>query len=71
MVKGPVKANDIQVQIILSNISVLEDAVNQWLSNAPGDIMVHDIVYQYFGGASSDAGKASVLIVFGKKGKQK
>ncbi len=67
MVKGPVKANDIQVQVILSSISVLEDAVNQWLSNAPADIMVHDIIYQYISGASSESGKASVLIVFGKK----
>ena len=67
MVKGPVKANDIEVRVIVGNISVLEDAVNQWLSNAPGDIMVHDIVCQHIGGASGDSGKASVLIVFGKK----
>ena len=66
MVKGPVKANDIEVRVIVGNISVLEDAVNQWLSNAPGDIMVHDIIYQH-AGASSDSGKASVIIVFGKK----
>ncbi len=67
MVKGPVKANDIQVEIILSNISVLEDAVNEWLSNAPADIMIHDIMYQHSAGASNEPGKASVLILFGKK----
>jgi len=67
MVKGPVKANDIEVRVIVGNISVLEDAVNQWLSNAPGDIMVHDIIYQNIPGASGDSGKASVIIVFGKK----
>ena len=67
MVKGPVKANDIEVRIIVGNIPVLEDAVNQWISNAPGEIMVHDIIYQHASGASSDSGKASVIIVFGKK----
>lgn len=67
MLKGSVKANDIQVQIILSNISVLEDAVNDWLSNAPADIMVHDITYQHSAGVSNEPGKASVIIVFGKK----
>ena len=63
MLKGSVKANDIQVQIIISNLAVLEDAVNQWLSNAPADIMVHDMIYQ----PGSDSVKASVVIIFGKK----
>ncbi len=67
MLKGPVKANDIQVNVIVSNISVLEDAVNQWLSNAPADILIHDILYQPFGSATDASGKASVIIVFGKK----
>ena len=65
MLKGPIKASDIQVQIIVSSVSVLEDAVNQWLTNAPADIVVHDIIYQ----PGSDSGKASVLIIFGKKKK--
>ena len=69
MLKGPTKANDIQVQIISSKVSVLEDAVNQWLSNAPVDIVVHDIVCQHHPSEAGEAAKASVLIVFGKKKK--
>ena len=67
MVRGPVKANDIEVRIIVGNISILEDAVNQWLSNAPADIVIHDILYQHFGGTTDTSGKASVIIVIGKK----
>lgn len=67
MIKSPVKANDIQVNVIISNISVLEDAVNQWLSNAPADILIHDILYQHLGSVADASGKASVIIVFGKK----
>ena len=38
---GPVKAKDVQVHIINGNVSVLEDAVNQWLTNAPADVFIH------------------------------
>ena len=64
---SPVKANDVQVHIIIGNVSVLEDAVNQWLSNAPSDIYVHEILYQHFSSAADASGKASVIILFGKK----
>ena len=67
MLKTPVKAKDIQVQIITSKINVLEDAVNQWLSNAPDDVMVHEIICQHYHGETGDAAKASVIVVFGKK----
>jgi len=67
MVIGPVKAKDVQVHIITGNVSVLEDAVNQWLSNAPADIFIHEVLYQHFSSTSDAPGKASVIILFGKK----
>lgn len=69
MIKVPPKANDVQVKIIVSNIAVLEDAVNQWLTNAPADIAIHEILYQHFdfAAAADSSGKASVIILFGKR----
>lgn len=67
MIRGPVKANDVQVHIIIGTVSVLEDAVNQWLSNAPGDIYIHEVLYQHFSSTADSPGKASVIILFGKK----
>ncbi|MBU2608193.1 MAG: hypothetical protein KKF26_02635 [Chloroflexi bacterium] len=67
MIKIPPKASDVQVKIIVSNIAVLEDAVNQWLTNAPADIAIHEILYQHFAAAADSSGKASVIILFGKR----
>ncbi|MFC2122944.1 hypothetical protein ACFLRP_04580 [Bacteroidota bacterium] len=67
MAKIPPKANDAQVKIIVSNISVLEDAVNQWLTNAPASMVIHEILYQHFATAADSSGKASVIILYSNK----
>jgi len=67
MFNGPIRANDIEVEIFTGgqygdDIEACQLAINAWLKNQPNNIVVRDIIYRH-AGRRSPRGKDIISMV--------
>jgi len=63
MLNQPLKAGNIQVAIIVSHFSNLEERINKWFRDNH-EVMVHDFIYEPFDPEAGSAGGASAAILY-------
>ncbi|MFC1988552.1 hypothetical protein ACFLVJ_01805 [Chloroflexota bacterium] len=65
---GPIKANDIDVEIFASsehndNIEEYQLAINGWLKNQPNNVYIQDVIYRHAGRTSRGKDILSMVIL--------
>ena len=68
MLKEPVKANNIDLEVFTSeqydgDLEAWQLAINSWLKSQPNNIVIQDIIYQHCGRATKGRDIISVAIL--------